>query len=98
MRRDDPDPSLPEQRPDRLAERRAGGVDLGLGLVRRDLEPKLEASGSRELEQQVVQDRDTGGHARLAVTERDPGRGLATHSSARSTAAPMPRSRSSIRS
>ena len=87
-----------EQRPERLPERGSGSVDLGLGLVRRDLEPDLEPAGGGELAEQVVEDGDARGDAARAVTAADLGRALLHQSSARSIEAPSARRRSSMRS
>ena len=81
-----------------VTERRAGVLDLALGVVGRDLEAQPEATGRAELLEQVVEDGDAGRDTALAPGEVDPRSAGARHRSARSMAAPSSRNRSSMRS
>jgi hypothetical protein len=87
--------TLGQPRCDRAAERRARRVDLGFGVVRLDLEREVEPAGARELCEQVVENGDAGRDVRRA---RPVLYACTAQSSARSTIAPIARSRSSIRS
>ena len=77
------------------AERDACGVDLGLGVVRLDLEREVESARARELGEQVVEDRHAGRDVRRA---RPLGDARTAHRSTRSIDAPRACRRSSIRS
>jgi NAD(P)-dependent dehydrogenase (short-subunit alcohol dehydrogenase family) len=84
-----------QPRLDRASQRRAGRVDLRLGVVGVDLESEVEACRARELAEEVVEHGDARGDVRHAGPVDD---ACPAHSSARSIDAPNPRSRSSIRS
>ena len=84
----------------RLAECGARGVDLGLGVVRLDLEREVEACPrAASSAEQVVEHGDARRDVARPDTGLVPGASAgAAHSSAALDAAPRPRRRSSMRS